>query len=590
MNLKFLIKLAGFSLLCSGAAVSTWADPSAVTEAIHERVELVRAGEPLIIGGDPIASRHILPGFYERREFKPAWDIEVLEQLQHAIELSFDEGLKPDDYHHRALSEFLLKLRSGAARDELLAEGDILATDALILLAYHLAFGKTDPETLDPNWSSVRLIDAQDPVLFFQKAIASGEIAANISKLLPQQPAYQNLKGALARYRGIAARGGWPSVPYGPTLKVGMNDARVAVLRRRLAATGDLEREVQSDATVFDDTVETAVKKFQRRHRLSADGVVGPATLRALQVTIERRIDQIRVNLERARWILHDVPASFVVVDIAGFEVIVVRDRKPIWRSRVQVGRPYRRTPIFRSAITYLVLNPTWTVPPLILSKDILPAARRNPGYLAAKNLRVIDHQGREVNPRGIDWSRYSGQNFPYLLRQDPGPNNALGQIKFMFPNKHDVYLHDTPSKELFERDVRAFSSGCIRVERPFELAELLLNEPRNWSREKIHAAVDGRRTQIVKLDSPVPILLYYWTAQGQPDRSAQFKTDIYGRDRAVLESLDKELKPSAPATGNLPGKVFDLFFIRSLLPVQISKAAVDPESRILMGFNRSAL
>jgi murein L,D-transpeptidase YcbB/YkuD len=294
---------------------------------------------------------------------------------------------------------------------------------------------------------------------------------------------------------------------------------------------------------VFDDAVQTAVKTFQRRHFLSPDGEVGPATLRALQVPVGRRIDQLRVSLERARWVLHDVPGSIVLVDVAGFEVIVLRDGEPIWRSRVQVGKPYRRTPIFRATITYLVLNPTWTVPSGILSKDILPAVRRNPAYLAEKNLRVIDYQGREVDPRGIDWGRESEKHFPYLLRQDPGPNNALGRVKFVFPNKHDVYLHDTPSKELFERDVRAFSSGCIRVDRPFELAELLLNDPENWSREKIQAAMDGTQTRTVKLESPVPVLLYYWTAQGQPDGTAQFKTDIYGRDDAVLKAIDGEFK-----------------------------------------------
>jgi murein L,D-transpeptidase YcbB/YkuD len=545
-RLAAILAVAGGLLFLSwvGAADELGkANPSSVTEAIHERIELVGAGEPLIIGGDSIASRQVLPRFYERRRFKAAWSLEGLEQLQRAIEHSLDEGLNPDDYHRRAISGFVLKLRSGAAGDELLAECDILATDALIRLAYNLYFGKADPEALDPDWNSVRVIEGKDPVSFFEEAVASGRISVALSQLAPQQPIYQNLKAALARYRGIAAQGGWPRVPDGPTLRLSMKDERVGVLRRRLAATGDLGKEVGADAQVFDDAVQTAVKTFQRRHRLSADGEVGSATLGALQVPIERRIEQIRVNLERTRWVLHDVPASFVLVDVAGFEVFVFRDGKPIWRSRVQVGKPYRRTPIFRSKITYLVFNPTWTVPSGILSKDILPAVRRNPAYLAEKNLRVIDHQGREVDPRGIDWSRYSGNTFPYLLRQEPGPNNALGRVKFMFPNKHDVYLHDTPSKELFERDVRAFSSGCIRVERPFELAELLLNDSQNWSLEKIQAAVDGKHTQTVNLGSPVPVLLYYWTAQGQPDGNAQFKTDIYGRDDAVLKSLDGKFK-----------------------------------------------
>jgi murein L,D-transpeptidase YcbB/YkuD len=541
-----IVAVAGGLFFVSWAGVAEEpgeANPSAVTEAIHERVQLVRAGKPLVIHGDPIASRQILPRFYERRGFKAAWRMEVLEQLQRAIEHSFDEGLNPDDYHRRALSEVARKVRSRVAGDDLLAESDILATDALIRLAYNLYFGKADPEALDPDWNSVRVIAGKDPVSFIEQAVASENINVSLSELSPQQPIYQNLKAALARYRGIAAQGEWPRVPDGPTLKLGMKNDRVAVLRRRLTTTGELGEEVGADAQVFDDAVQTAVKTFQRRHFLNPDGEVGPATLRALQVPVGRRIDQLRVNLERARWVLHDVPSSFVLVDVAGFEVIVLRDGEPIWQSRVQVGKPYRRTPIFRATITYLVLNPTWTVPSGILSNDILPAVRRNPAYLAEKNLRVIDHQGREVDPRGIDWGRESEKHFPYLLRQDPGPNNALGRVKFVFPNKHDVYLHDTPSKELFERDVRAFSSGCIRVERPVELAELLLNDPGNWSREKIQAAMDGKQTRTVKLESPVPVLLYYWTAQGQPDGNAQFKADIYGRDDAVLKAVDGEFK-----------------------------------------------
>jgi murein L,D-transpeptidase YcbB/YkuD len=250
---------------------------------------------------------------------------------------------------------------------------------------------------------------------------------------------------------------------------------------------------------------------------------------------------------------LYDIPPSFVLVDIAGFDITVLHDGEPVWESRVQVGKPYRSTPIFRSAISYLVLNPTWTVPPGILKNDVLPAVRRNPAYLASKNLRVIDYQGREVDPATIDWSRATAQSFPYLLRQDPSPANSLGLIKFMFPNEHNVYLHDTPSKELFERDERAFSSGCIRVERPFELAELLLADAEEWSREKIRAAVESRQTRTVKLERPVPVLLYYWTAQGRPDGTTQFKKDIYGRDAAVLKALDGEFKfRKRPLTRNL--------------------------------------
>ena len=527
------------SFVCCGAG---WADDQAVARSILSRVELQRSSGDLVINGQPVASRHVLPRLYERRAHLPVWNQANVDQLLTAIDRSREEGLTPEDYHRDGVFEYAEFLRRGIDDSERQAEYDILATDALIRLAYNLFFGKADPHELDPDWNTLRQVQGDDPVAFLEDALNAGKVEAVLEGLSPLQPYYRDLKAALAVYRGIEAGGGWPVVPAGPTLKPGMRHARVEALRRRLAATGDLTDQA-SDPALFDDALVEAVRAFQKRHRMTADGAVGPATLAALQVPVRARIDQIRVNLERARWMLHDVPQTFVVADIAGFEAGYFRAGRLIWRSRVQVGKPYRSTPIFRSNISYLVLNPTWTVPPGIEARDILPAVKRNRGYLAAKNLRVIDQQGRTVDPARIDWSRYSGRNFPYTFRQDPGPDNALGQIKFMFPNPHFVYLHDTPSKDLFERDVRAFSSGCIRVERPLELAELLLNDPDQWSLEKIRSAVDTQKTRTVTLPAPVPVLLYYWTAQGQADGSVHFKNDVYRRDPALLKALDGEFK-----------------------------------------------
>ena len=519
-----------------------WSDDQAVGRSILSRVELQRNRGNLVIAGEPISSRHVLPGLYERRAHLPVWNQANVDQLLAVIDTSREEGLTPAHYHRRGVFEYAEFLRRGTGEDERRAEFDILATDAFIRLAYNLFFGKADPSELDPDWNTLRQVQGEDPVAFLQDALDKGRVKTALEELSPHQPYYRRLKTALATYRAIEAGGGWPRVPDGPTLKPGVRHARVEVLRQRLAATGDLT-EPAGDPALFDDALEAAVKAFQKRHRMTADGAVGPATLAALQVPVQARIDQIRVNLERARWMLHDVPQAFVVVDIAGFEAGYFREGKLSWRSRVQVGKPYRRTPIFRSEIGYLVLNPAWTVPPGIEARDILPAVKRNRGYLADRNLSVIDRQGRRIDPAQIDWSRYSGRNFPYTFRQDPGPDNALGQIKFMFPNPHFVYLHDTPSKDLFERDVRAFSSGCIRVERPLELAELLLNDLEKWSLDRIRMAIDTRKTQTVALPAPVPVLLYYWTAQGQADGSVHFKNDVYRRDPAVLKALDGEFR-----------------------------------------------
>jgi murein L,D-transpeptidase YcbB/YkuD len=273
------------------------------------------------------------------------------------------------------------------------------------------------------------------------------------------------------------------------------------------------------------------------------DGVLGPSTIAELNVPAADRIRQLRVNLDRGRVLLRDLPEAFVVVNIAGFTVYFIRGEDIVWNARVQVGKPYRRTPIFRSEISYVVLNPTWTVPPGIIAKDILPAARRDPEAVARKGLKVLDATGRELDPHSIDWTRFKGGNIPYTLRQDPGPKNALGRVKLMFPNPYLVYLHDTPSQDLFDRNERAFSSGCVRVERVLDLTELVLGDAEQWSQASIARALDTGATRTVTLNKPIPVLLTYWTAWVDPQGRTNFRRDIYGQDEQWARALDSEFK-----------------------------------------------
>jgi murein L,D-transpeptidase YcbB/YkuD len=282
-----------------------------------------------------------------------------------------------------------------------------------------------------------------------------------------------------------------------------------------------------------------AVKKFQENHGLTPDGIIGPASLAAMNVPEQERINQIKVNLERARWVLHDMQDEFVMTDIAGYEVSYRRGGKIIWTTRAQVGKPYRKTPVFKDQIRYLEVNPTWTVPTTILRNDILPRLAKDPAHLQQMDMQVLTQDGKRINPLTIDWSQYPEKPFPYLLRQEPGSKNALGGIKFMFPNKYSIYLHDTPSRNLFERDQRAFSSGCIRVMNPFKLAELLLDDPQ-WTEETIKALVKTQQTKRIDLKKPVTVVLLYWTVNVKDDGGLIFKTDIYERDAAVLDGLNK--------------------------------------------------
>jgi murein L,D-transpeptidase YcbB/YkuD len=307
-------------------------------------------------------------------------------------------------------------------------------------------------------------------------------------------------------------------------------------------AEGDLPAEAASQSPVYDEALASAVKRFQTRVGLEPDGVVGGSTLTELNVPVAQRIDTLRVNLDRGHVLLHDLPPRFVVVNVAGFWAYLFENGEPVWRARVQVGTPYRRTPIFRSDISYLVFNPTWTVPPGIIAKDILPAARKDPAAITRKGLDVIDRNGGVIAPERVDWSSFRSGNIPYALVQQPGPDNALGRVKFMFPNAYSVYLHDTPSKSRFEAEARAFSSGCVRVERPFELAERLLAEPDKWNPDSIQRVIATGKITNVTLAQKVPVLLTYWTAWVDKADELSFRPDIYKQDAEWLAQLRKPM------------------------------------------------
>jgi murein L,D-transpeptidase YcbB/YkuD len=239
---------------------------------------------------------------------------------------------------------------------------------------------------------------------------------------------------------------------------------------------------------------------------------------------------------------LHDLPDQFVLVDIAGFEVQYRNGNSVMFETRAQVGKTYRKTPVFKSEIKFLVLNPTWTVPKTIFEKDYLPKIKKDPEFLAKKGMRVITFKGEDVDESTIDWSRYPKAGFPYMLRQGPGPTNALGQIKFMFPNSHDVYLHDTPSKSLFNENERTFSSGCVRIENPFKFGELLLNDPK-WTEQALMEVIESKETKQISLKKSVTILLLYWTVRVEDDGTVVFKKDIYERDQNILSGLKSQFK-----------------------------------------------
>lgn len=515
-----------------------------VDEQIRARVEELAATGLLQVAGVPVAARHLLPRIYEARAFAPTWrSAEQIDSLLDVIDESYLEGLDPKDYHVDAVRA----ARAAFTNPDALAPAeragyDILLTDSVIRLGYHLRFGKVDPVALDPHWNGSRDLGDQDAAATIQAAIDSPSMRKFAEDAVPRAFLYDRFKQALADYRALAAAGGWPSVPAGPTLKAGMTDERLPVLMQRLAVTRDLDpARVDPAARLYDGKLVVAVQRFQARHGLASDGAVGPATLAALNVTVDQRIEQIRANLERARWVFYDPGSEFLVVNIAGFRAYLLRRGEIAWSSRVQVGRPFTQTPVFAAKMSYIVFNPTWTVPASIVRNETVPAIRRDPGYLASHNMDVFDSSGNVVDPASVNWPATNGG--PYRFVQRPGPNNALGRMKFMFPNEHAVYLHDTPSRSLFERDSRAFSHGCIRVDDVYGLAQTLLGS--GWSRERIDRVIAGGKTETVFLDKPLPIMLLYWTTEVDSAGRVSFFPDVYARDAAVSAALEEPFRPS---------------------------------------------
>jgi len=523
-----------------------------VRELLRNRIETAGVPPRITVGEEIIHASTALPLFYERRMYRPAWSEDdgtllQVDALVKAIRDADREGLRPTDYHLAKIEATLKEMLQNQEKKtplnpRRLVDLDLLLTDAFLVYGSHLLVGRINPETIDAEWHANRR-DA-DIAQVLQAALDSNQIEDGLKKLVPPQPGYGRLKQALAHYRDIAAKGGWPTVPDGPKMQKGDRGERVLALRNWLVATRDIDQPPDSNTDLFDDVLEEAVRRFQLRHGLDVDGIVGSLTLAALNVPAEERMRQIEVNMERWRWLPQDLGERFILVNTANFELDVVENDKPVMTMRAVVGKNYRRTPVFSDRMTYLVLSPYWYIPPGIAVQDKLPLIREDPDYLSKENIKVFQGWGaetKEIDPKTVDWSTVTAKNFNYRLRQEPGPQNALGRVKFMFPNKFDVYLHDTPSRELFVKTVRTFSSGCIRIEKAIELAEYVLRDDPKWRRENILAAIDRGVEQTVRLPEPIPIHLLYWTVWADEHGSIQFRNDIYGRDKRLDQALRQE-------------------------------------------------
>ena len=515
----------------------------ALAEALGDRVETaLRAG--LDAAGAPyeIETVAAVAEVYRARHMRPFWidDGGVTARgrtLARILSRADLDALDPDDYGAGYVSAMI-----ATTEPEVLAGLEIRLSVGLVRFAADLGQGRTTPHVSDPELFQYR--DEVDKAGILTAAEAAGDLAAFVDGYRPLSPRYDRLRQALAAYRAMAELGGWQPIPGGPALKPGMTDPRVGLVRDRLRLWGDLAADADpavGERDVYDDALAAAVERMQGRHGLTRDRVIGRNTLAALNVPVEDRIEQLVLNLERRRWIPDDLGPKYVYVNLADFHLKVVDRERTVYDTRVVVGRPYHRTPVFSHAMTYVEVNPYWHVPQSIAREELLPKIREDAGFLARNNYTLFSDWSAgavEIDPLSVDWTTVSSEAFGYKIRQEPGDANALGRLKFMFPNRFNVYLHDTPAKSLFARDQRSFSHGCIRVMDPVGLAEIVLAEVPGWTLDRINETIESGRRTVVSLAEPLPVHLDYQTAWVNKDGSVHFRSDIYDRDRVLAEAL----------------------------------------------------
>jgi L,D-transpeptidase YcbB len=531
-------------------------------ERLRHRLETLNQPGEMIVAGQPLLAGPAMNTFYEQRGWRPVWFTESgqplarLDSVSLTIDLADKHGLVADHYHRQILDHLLRELESGPGSAGLRVDVELLATDSLMALGHHLAFGRIDPETIDPGWMIEREPANLMTRLASTPADAEMDLRTILQSLLPRHDEYHTLVERLALQRIIMSGGRWEPIEAGPALRPGDQSARLILVRDHLLRLGDLAVPTDGEeiaAEIFDRPLDEAVRRFQRRHGLEVDGVIGRNTLAALNTSPQDRIDQLRANLERWRWLPPSLGDEFILVNIAGFDMRVVSSNRTRMQQRVIVGQPYRRTPVFVGRMSYLVLNPSWEVPHKLAVQDQLPKIRANLNYLDDMGFALLQGWGSDevrVDPQSVDWSTLSARNFPFRLRQAPGPENALGQVKFMFPNRYNVYLHDSPARGLFSLEDRARSSGCIRLEQPHELTRWLLTERSSLRTiQQLDAILESGRETTIRLDRPLAVYLLYWTAWVDEDDQVHYRRDVYDRDRALIQALNQP--PASPASIN---------------------------------------
>jgi murein L,D-transpeptidase YcbB/YkuD len=515
--------------------------------AIREILENRQPGERYRILDDELYSSVLLPRLYTENEFKPFWtkqlyNYESASQLIEYIENAEFHGLVPTHYHFEALKKLFESLQNDSSQvfnPLFTAHLDLLLSDAFFMLSSHLYHGKIDSESLEAQWG----IQRNKPELMLDQKLRLLHNGKNIEQIFntfyPPYSGYEKMVSEAKRLKSIQSSDFSVSMdPKTLSIKPGETSKDLPAIKKKLNYLGLYEVDSLDFSEEYDEKTVKSIQKLQALFGFNKDGNIGKNTLKALNMPVEQKLKQLYVNMERLRWLPDSLEHRYVLANIADFSLFMFEGKDTLLNMRTIVGKDYRETPVFNSKIRYLVFSPSWTVPPGIMQKDIIPAVKKNINYLSQKNMLVYDSKGKLTDPASINWKK---NGMRYTVRQAPGNQNSLGKVKFMFPNKYNVYLHDTPSRELFWRDERTFSSGCIRIEKPFELSKILLSDMPEWTDEKIKQAMNSGVEKTVVLKSSVGVYLYYLTAWATENGEIHYRSDIYDRDLAVFTALGKK-------------------------------------------------
>jgi L,D-transpeptidase YcbB len=446
--------------------------------------------------------------------------------LRSVLERADTEGLPPERY---GVASIALRWEAGSPTEQ--ACLDLLLTTAFERYGWDLTSGTVAPREVDPAWH-LPPVASFDAVAALRGLLPDADPVARLESLAPAHGLYKRLRAALARYRRLADEGEWNTAVAAPLPRSGDEGDRIAALRERLLREGDLATAHSPPDRSPDAALAQAVRRFQRRHGLLDDGVVGPRTLAALNTSVQKRIAQLRLAMERLRWMPHQLGRHHVFVNTAGFELAVVEEDRTVLGMRVIVGTGDQATPSFTATLTSLTINPYWNVPHRIARDSLVPKERRSPGHLAAGGFRVLDvRTGRWLRPDAASLAHTIPR-----LRQEPGPGNLMGRLSFAAPNPFAVFLHDTPYRSLFAREIRASSEGCVRLERAMALALHALRRAPEWTEERIQTEIDAVRHRVLTLPEPIPVHVVYLPSWVDEGGLAHFRSDHYGRDR-MLES-----------------------------------------------------